>query len=150
MLVLLLLELLDLATAYNNGSPNSRLPPLGWSSWEAFGPGTSHPVRDYCDENSVLAGVEAFFANGLYDAGYRHIHLDDCWSIVERNATGFIQADPNRFPNGMKKVIDVVHSNNLTFGLYTSGGYAGCMPSRAGSRGHWEQDAAVFAEWGGA
>lgn len=32
-------------------------------------------------------------------------------------------------------------------GLYTSGGDTGCRPSRAGSRGHWQQDADVFAEW---
>lgn len=38
--------------AYDNGAPQARLPALGWSSWEAFGPGAAHPVRDYCDANS--------------------------------------------------------------------------------------------------
>ena len=90
------------AAAFDNGAPNSRLPPLGWSSWEAFGPGTEHPVRDYCDENSIKAAADAFIATGLYAAGYRHFHLDDCWSTIERVAGGPIQPDPNRFPNGMK------------------------------------------------
>ena len=115
------------AAAYDNGAPNSRLPPLGWSSWEAFGPGTQHPVRDYCDTNSVMAAADAFFETGLYAAGYRHMHLDDCWSIAERNASGFIQPDHHRFPptsgpnasdgSGMKTLIAYLHSKNLTFGL---------------------------------
>jgi hypothetical protein len=36
--------------AYDNEAPNSLLPPLGWSSWVALGPGAEHPVFDYCDE----------------------------------------------------------------------------------------------------
>jgi alpha-galactosidase len=91
-----------------------------------------------------MAAADAFIDTGLYDAGYRHFHLDDCWSTVERNATGHIQVDPDGFPNGMQNVVDYVHAKNLTFGLYTSGGNAGCRPNRAGSRGHWQQDAAVF------
>ena len=137
----------SVATAFDTGAPLSRLPPLGWSSWEAFGPGTEHPVRDYCDENSVKAAADAFITTGLYDAGYRHFHLDDCWSVAERVAGGPIQADTNRFPNGMKAVVDYVHSKNLTFGLYTSAGTRACMSSRAGSYGHWEEDAKAFASW---
>ena len=72
----------SVVAAFDNGAPLSRLPPLGWSSWEAFGPGTEHPVRDYCDENSVKAAADAFISTGLYDAGYRHFHLDDCWSVA--------------------------------------------------------------------
>ena len=38
--------LLIAALAYDNGAPNSRLPPLGWSSWVALGPGAKHPIFD--------------------------------------------------------------------------------------------------------
>ena len=44
--------------------------------------------------------------------------------------------------------IDYVHSKGLSFGLYTCGGNFTCVGGRPGSRDHWEQDAAVFAEWG--
>jgi hypothetical protein len=46
---------LALATVqgYDNGSPNSRLPVMGWSSWVALGPGAEHPIFDYCDEQNV-------------------------------------------------------------------------------------------------
>jgi hypothetical protein len=37
---------------------------------------------------------------GLYDAGYRHLHLDDCWAAKERNATGFPYPEIDHFPNG--------------------------------------------------
>ena len=73
-----LLLSLTLAHAYPNGAPNARLPTLGWSSWIALGPAGSPPVFDFCDEASVKASADAFIALGLYDAGYRHFHLDDC------------------------------------------------------------------------
>ena len=74
---------------------------------------------------------------------------------MARTSKGEIQPDPTRFPptaaganDGMTAVIAYVHSKNLSFGLYTAGGTAGCMKSRAGSRGHWVQDAKSFAAWG--
>eukprot|EP01064_Diplonema_japonicum_P028877 TRINITY_DN453_c0_g1_i2.p1 TRINITY_DN453_c0_g1~~TRINITY_DN453_c0_g1_i2.p1 ORF type:complete len:410 (+),score=129.53 TRINITY_DN453_c0_g1_i2:70-1299(+) len=133
--------------SYNNGAPDSRLPPLGWSSWVALGPGTAHPVFDYCDEQQVKNTVDAFIALGLKDAGYRHIHLDDCWAHA-RNASGYLYPDPDHFPNGMKPLADYVHSKGLVFGLYTCAGTETCVGGRPGSKDHWEQDAAVFAEWG--
>lgn len=66
-----------LVAAYDNGSP-ARLPPLGWSSWIALGPPGSPPIFDYCDEFSVKASIDAFVALGFPEAGYKHIHLDDC------------------------------------------------------------------------
>lgn len=48
---------------------------------------------------------------------------------------------------GMKKVVDYVHSKGLAFGLYTCGGTKTCVGDRPGSKDHWQQDADVFAEW---
>lgn len=91
------------AVAYPNGAPNARLPTLGWSSWVALGPGAEPPIFDFCDEFSVKASADAFIEVGLYDAGYRHFHLDDCWA-GGRNATGYLYAELDHFPNGMKPV----------------------------------------------
>lgn len=140
--------LLGAATAYDNGAPGSRLPVLGWSSWVALGPGAQHPVFDYCDEAGVKAAADAFTALGFKDYGYSGFHLDDCWSNVQRNATGFVQAELDHFPNGMKPVVDHVHAQGLDFGIYTSAGSKTCVGGRPGSKGHWQQDADVFAEWG--
>merc|ERR1712039_394773 len=106
------------------------------------------PVFDFCDEVSVKASIDAYIATGLYDAGYRHFHLDDCWADLERNATGYLQAERDHFPNGMKPLVDYAHSKGLSFGLYTCGGTHTCVGGRPGSKDHWKQDADVFAEWG--
>ena len=105
------------ALGFDNGAPHARLPPLGWSSWDALAAGADHPVRDFCDEVTVKAAADAYIEAGLYDAGYRHLHLDDCWAATERTAAGNIQPDPARFPGGMKVVADYVHSKGLVFGL---------------------------------
>ena len=102
-----------------------------------------------------MASIDAYVSDevGLFKAGYRHFHLDDCWAAKERNATGYAYPEKDHFPNGMKPVIDYVHSkgkdgDNLVFGLYTCGGKETCVGGRVGSEDHWEQDAAVYAEWG--
>ena len=141
------LALAATAAAFDNGAAHSRLPPLGWSSWDALAAGADHPIRDFCDTVSVKAAADAYIETGLYDAGYRHLHLDDCWAGRQRNASGFIQPDPARFPGGMKEVVDYVHSKGLTFGLYTSAGKTVCVGGRVGSQGHWKDDALVFASW---
>ena len=143
-----------LLLAYDNGAPNSRLPPLGWSSWVALGPDadTDHaatPVFDFCDEVSVKASMDAFVSDevGLYKAGYRHFHLDDCWADLERNASGYLQAERDHFPNGMAPIVQYAHAKGLTFGLYTCAGTHTCVGGRPGSKGHFVEDANVFAEW---
>ena len=142
------LLLVSTVTAYDNGARFARLPTLGWSSWVALGPDASPAVFDYCDEFSVKAAADAFIEVGLYDAGYRHFHLDDCWAATERNASGFLMPEADHFPNGMKPVVDYVKSKGLVFGLYTCGGPKTCVGNREGSQGHWVEDAQVFAEWG--
>ena len=122
MLIMLLLEGLPCSVAFNNGAANSRLPPLGWSSWVALGNGSEHPVFDYCEEESVKRAADAFVTVGLAEAGYRHFHLDDCWAGSRDAVSGKILPDVERFPNGMKVVVDYVHNLNLSFGLYTCAG----------------------------
>jgi len=68
---------LSLAAAYDNGSP-ARLPPMGWSSWIALGPGATPPIFDYCDEQSVKNSIDAFVELGFPELGWKHIHLDEC------------------------------------------------------------------------
>jgi alpha-galactosidase len=156
------------ALAYDNGAPHSRLPPLGWSSWVALDGSQCGHSFDYCSLASVKWAADAYHSSGLYDAGYRHFHLDDCWAGTVnktgqnqgRNATGYLEADAHLFPGGMKAAVDYVHSKNLTFGLYTCAGNFTCIGKRPGSGGpydpdtgitahvNYERDAATFAEWG--
>jgi hypothetical protein len=71
----------------------------------------------------------------------------DCWA-GGRNSSGYVYPEAIHFPNGMKKVVDYVHSKGLAFGLYTCGGDKTCVGGRPGSKDHWVQDAEVYAEWG--
>ena len=64
-----------------------------------------------------------------------------------RSADGSINPDPTLFPNGMKAVVDYIHSKGLTFGIYTARGSTTCM-GKPGSDSHEAQDAATYAAWG--
>ena len=46
--------------------------------------------------------------DGYKDVGYEYVNLDDCWSAKERDAQGRLQADPDRFPSGIKALADYV------------------------------------------
>lgn len=113
-------------------------PPMGWNSWNRF----------RCDitEDLVREIAEAMVATGMRDAGYRYVNLDDCWQ-VDRDASGRIVADPDRFPSGIAALAEHVHNLGLRLGIYTCAGTLTCQ-DRPGSYGHEEQDARTYAEWG--
>jgi len=46
--------------------------------------------------------------DGFRDAGYDIVGLDDCWMSLTRDADDRLQADPIRFPNGIKYLADYV------------------------------------------
>ena len=80
-IVLFISLCVQITHAYNNGAPGSRLPVLGWSSWVALGPGSNHPIFDYCDEESVKQSADAFVS--LLGSKTQDIQ-DFTWMIVGR------------------------------------------------------------------
>jgi len=82
----------------------------------------------------------------MKDVGYQYIVIDDCWQ-GQRDSLGFIHADPQRFPSGMKALADYIHSKGLKFGIYSCAGIKTCA-GLPGSRGHEYQDALSYASWG--
>ena len=113
-------------------------PPMGWNSWNKF--------ASAVDETIVRAMADAMATNGMKDAGYQYINIDDCWQ-AERDAQGFIQADAVKFPSGIKALADYVHSKGLKLGIYSDAGAKTCGGLPA-SRGHEYQDALTYAQWG--
>ncbi|MBN2279577.1 MAG: glycoside hydrolase family 27 protein [Candidatus Marinimicrobia bacterium] len=113
-------------------------PPMGWNSWNKFA----------CDvdEKLIMETADAMVSNGMKQAGYHYIVIDDCWQ-GERDSLGFIQPDPLRFPSGMKALADYIHSRGLKFGIYSDAGWKTCG-GRPGSRGYEFQDAMQYARWG--
>jgi len=113
-------------------------PPMGWNSWNHY--------ECEIDENLVRETADAMVANGMRDAGYLYVNLDDCWQ-GERDKDGFIRADAARFPSGMKALADYVHSKGLKIGLYSDAGKMTCA-KRPGSQGYEYQDALQYSRWG--
>ena len=116
----------------------ARTPPMGWNSWNKFG----------CNVSDVLIRevADAMSTNGMREAGYRYVTIDDCWQVA-RAANGVIIADSTRFPQGIKALADYVHSKGLGFGIYTDAGRKTCE-GRPGSYGFEANDARTYASWG--
>jgi len=116
----------------------AQTPPMGWNSWNKFQCNVS--------EDLIKSIADAIAANGMKEAGYQYVVIDDCWQ-VSRDENGVIVADPQRFPSGIKASADYVHSKGLKFGIYSDAGTKTCA-GRPGSQGHEYQDALQYARWG--
>ena len=116
----------------------AQTPPMGWNSWNKFGCNVS--------EDLIKSVADAIATNGMKEAGFQYVVIDDCWQ-VSRDENGFIVADPQHFPSGIKALADYVHSRGLKFGLYSDAGTKTCA-GRPGSQGHEYQDALQYARWG--
>jgi alpha-galactosidase len=113
-------------------------PQMGWNSWNKFGQNIS--------EELIKQQADAMVAEGLVDAGYIYLNIDDCWH-GERDADGFVQPDPRTFPSGMHALSDYVHARGMKIGIYSDAGRRTCA-GRTGSYGHEYQDALQYARWG--
>lgn len=114
----------------------AKTPPMGWNSWNLF--------AEKIDDVTVRGIADAMASNGMRNAGYIYINIDDTWEGT-RDADGNLR--PNRkFPD-MKALADYVHAKGLKLGIYSSPGPRTCG-SYPASYGHEKQDADTFASWG--
>ena len=114
-------------------------PPMGFNTWNHF--------HMDITEQLVVETIEAFVAEGLRDAGYRYVNIDDGWMAPARDRRGRLTPDPARFPGGIRRLSDLAHQQGLKLGLYTDCGTRTCGGLPA-SYGHDQVDAEVFADWG--
>jgi hypothetical protein len=131
-------------------------PPMGWSSWNSF--------SNTIDSRITVAQARTTAANGMKNAGYQYINIDEGWWTGRRDADGNIVVDPQQWPalapgeeaGDMSNIVRFIHSLGLKAGIYTDAGAAGCSmypdlgPKyfQAGSEGHYDQDFLQFARWG--
>jgi len=134
--LVLLVTLGGTASALDDGL--ARTPPMGWNSWNA--------LRLDINEELVQQVADVMVENGLKDAGYEYLVIDDGWQTA-RDDGGHIVVDPKKFPSGIKALADYVHSRGLKFGLYSDAGATTCG-GFPGSLGHEYQDARTYASWG--
>ncbi|TRZ42949.1 NPCBM/NEW2 domain-containing protein [Robertkochia solimangrovi] len=104
-------------------------PPMGWNSWDCFGPSV---VEDEVKSNAD------YMAEKLKDFGWEYVVVDIRW-YVDNQTTGHYNAydnstfildeygrympSPSRFPSagdgvGFKALADYVHSKGLKFGIH--------------------------------
>jgi alpha-galactosidase len=116
-------------------------PPMGWASWNHF-------FCDY-DEKTIREQADALVSTGMRDAGYNYVVIQECIAR-QRDASGKLIADAERFPSGMPALTAYIHSRGLKAGVYTDIGKHTCYPNPQyqGSYGHEQQDADTFAQWG--
>ena len=123
------------AQKYPNLAPT---PPMGWNSWNFFNCNIS--------EEKIKKMADAMASNGMKEAGYQYIVIDDCWQ-VSRDKDGYVICDPVKFPSGIKALADYIHSKGLKFGIYSCAGKLTCQ-KRPGGAGYEAKDAQRYAEWG--
>ncbi|PYS74755.1 MAG: alpha-galactosidase [Acidobacteria bacterium] len=114
----------------------AKSPPMGWNSWNKF--------AGRIDDATVRGIADAISKNGMKEAGYVYINIDDTWE-AGRDAQGNILTN-TKFPD-MKALADYVHKKGLKLGIYSSPGPNTCA-GYEGSYGHEEQDARTYAAWG--
>ncbi|HVW83116.1 MAG TPA: glycoside hydrolase family 27 protein, partial [Bryobacteraceae bacterium] len=114
----------------------AKTPPMGWNSWNKF--------HARIDDKTIREIADTMAANGMKDAGYQYINIDDGWQW-KRDESGKMMPNPN-FPD-MKALAAYVHSKGLKLGIYSSPGPRTCGGFE-GSYGHEELDSKTFAEWG--
>jgi alpha-galactosidase len=114
----------------------ARTPPMGWNSWNHF--------HRNIDDATVREIADAMAKNGMKQAGYIYVNIDDTWE-AGRDAQGNIQTN-KKFPD-MKALADYVHGKGLKLGIYSGPGPLTCA-GYEGSYGHEAQDAKSYAAWG--
>lgn len=152
-------------SAYHNGAAS--LPPMGWSSWNAF--------YEDVSEEKVLASAKIIVDSGLAAKGYRYIDIDDGWWLKRRQPDGRMIIRAATFPSAaaagpggetsFKPFTDRLHAMGLKAGIYSDIGRNTCgqvftstMPNmpegsvlerEVGLYGHVDQDIALyFRDWG--
>jgi len=135
-LLILCLPVSVLAQKFKGLAPT---PPMGWNSWNTFGININ--------EKLVKEMAEALISNGMQEAGYKYIVLDDGWETKTRDPNGNLIPDPNKFPSGLKALGDYLHEKGFKFGIHNCAGTKTCA-GYPGGRGHEYQDARSYASWG--
>lgn len=146
-------------SAYTAG--HAATPPMGWSSWNAFGTDI--------DEAKVLGAAQRLVDSGLAAKGYRYVNIDDGWALRRNQPDGRLIVRPDRFPSavdgGFRPFTDKIHAMGLKAGIYSDLGrntcsqaYGGDDPNlpkgsvlerEVGLYGHIDQDIGLFfRDWG--
>ncbi|GAA2152576.1 hypothetical protein GCM10009760_49360 [Kitasatospora kazusensis] len=82
------------AAAVGNGA--ALTPPMGWNSWNSLGTAVN--------EQQVVQTIDFMSANGLVQAGYNTVTIDDGWSLSHRSGQS---TDLVKHPDGSLQLYDI-------------------------------------------
>lgn len=150
-------------TANTRGS--AALPPMGWSSWNAF--------HTDITEEKILASAKILVDSKLAAKGYRYINIDDGWWLKRRQPDGRVMIRTANFPSAampdgnpsFRPFTDKLHAMGLKAGIYSDIGRNSCgqiftstMPNQpegsvqereVGLYGHVDKDIRLYLkDWG--
>jgi hypothetical protein len=130
--------------------------PMGWNSWNSF--------ANIVNSQIVQQQAKTLATNGMKEAGYEYVVIDEGWWLGKRDAGGNIVVDPKQWPaihpgqkdGDMANIAAYIHSLGLKAGIYTDAGRDGCSMypdsgpkyTDTGSEGHYDQDFLQFSKWG--
>ena len=120
------------------GNAKLQVPAMGWNSWNYFGCNVSEAVI-----RNITRSMRKL---GLQELGYRYINVDDCWSALNRDKSGRLLSNPDRFPHGISALSKYVHEEGFSYGIYSSAGFETCQGYPA-SLGMELIDAKTFSSW---
>ena len=109
----MLLSMLSIALASMADNP----PLMGWSSWNTYG--------FLINDSVIKVQADAMVKLGFLEKGYNHINIDDGF-FGGRDKEGKLLIHPKRFPNGLRPLVDYIHSKGLKAGIYSDAGANTC------------------------
>ena len=137
LLTIVCLSQLFVCTAYAQ-----QMPLMGWSSWNTYG--------FMINDSVIQVQADAMVNLGFKDCGYNHINIDDGF-FGGRDAEGNLLIHSERFPKGLRPLVDFIHAKGLKAGIYSDAGRNTCasywgQPKDTIGRGVglYEHDAADF------
>ncbi len=104
-------------TIFVNAQKTPKPPMMGYATWNAY--------HVSINDSIIRSTADKMVSHGLLDAGYKYLNIDDGY-FNGRDAEGNMLIHPTRFPNGMKSVVDYIHSKGLKAGLYGDAGINTC------------------------
>ena len=119
-------------------------PTMGWSSWNTYGVNINEAL--------IKRQADAMVSKGLKAVGFDHVNIDDGYFGGRNQETGQLLIHPQRFPNGLKGLVDYIHDKGLKAGIYSDAGRNTCgsmfngdvIGKGVGLYEHDQQDADLF------
>ena len=118
-------------------------PTMGWSSWNAY--------RVHISDKLIKKQADLLVELGLDKCGYKYVNIDDGY-FGGRDENGRLKTHPERFPEGLKGVVEHIHGLGLKAGIYSDAGADTCgcfwdkdaLGAGVGFYQHESQDAEYF------